>query len=179
MGREPTFFSTEEFMKTDEILQKVEVVVSPILQSLGFRLIEREIVNEAGWILRLYIDHRTPQETQVTINDCVDVTRALSDALDVEEIMAQRYSLEVSSPGIGRPLRYAEDFERFKGAQVRLKAKEKINGRENFKGILEGIQNNDVIVKIDDQCYQIPLSLLAKARIEPELNFGKQAKRKN
>ena len=166
-------------MNTDEILLKVEKAVSPTLQHLGFRLIEREMVNEAGWILRLYIDHLTPQAAAITINDCVDVTRALSDILDVEDVMTQRYSLEVSSPGLARPLRYAEDFERFKGNQVRLKAKEKINGRENFKGTLEGIQNNEVIVKIADEQYQIPLALLGKARLEPELDFGKQPKRKN
>ena len=167
-------------INTDEILQKVENVTEPILQSLGFRLVEREIVNESGWILRLYIDWADRSNVQaVTIENCVDVTRALSDALDVEEIMTQRYSLEVSSPGINRPLRYAEDFERFKGSQIRLKAKEKINGRENFKGLLEGIQNNEVIVKVDDAQYQIPLAKLGKARIEVDFDFGKQVKRKN
>jgi ribosome maturation factor RimP len=95
------------------------------------------------------------------------VSRALEGVLDVEDLIPYRYVLEVSSPGLNRPLRRKEDFVRFAGECVKIKTKEPIEGRSNYKGILNGMDGAEILVTVDGTPYRIPYDLLAKARIEP------------
>jgi ribosome maturation factor RimP len=102
----------------------------------------------------------------VTLEDCQKASRAVSAALDVEDIVPARYSLEVSSPGLDRPLKTAEDFTRFAGELARVKTSEPIGGRANYFGTLKGMDGNDILMNVDGINYRIPLDKLAKARIE-------------
>lgn len=149
-------------MDTRAILNKVEELAAPVIANLGYELIERELVMDAGrWTLRLYID----KEGGVTVDDCARVSRGVGDVIEVEGIVPMKYDLEVSSPGIDRPLRRRGDFEKFKGRQIRLKTLKQINGRGNYKGTLEGMDGDDIVIAVDGAAFKVPYSELAKAKI--------------
>ena len=141
-----------------------------LLVDMGMELVEIQFRREGhGWVLRLFID----KEGGITIEDCATVSREISAYLEVEDLISHAYHLEVSSPGINRPLRYRRDFERFRGAQIRLKTLEQIDGRANFKGTLEGLDGDDIVMVIDGSHYRVPFKALMKARVEPEDVFSK------
>jgi ribosome maturation factor RimP len=150
----------------DETLNKIEDCVSPILLNLGYTLIDREFLVEHGQlILRLYIDK---PEGGVTVNDCERASRAIEDMLDAENFIDSPYNLEVSSPGLDRPLKSARDFENHCGKMVRLKTSEPIEGRSNYKGRLEAVREGCVFVFIDGMVYRVPIDKISKARLVPE-----------
>lgn len=193
-------------MDYDRLLNQIEQLVTPVLDPLGFELIEREFIFEQGrWILRLYIDREAPPPVSglqarfagktgggegtsvtppsvsglqarsagetgggVTIDDCETASRALEGVLDVENLIPHRYSLEVSSPGLNRPLRRPKDFERFAGEKVDVKTKQALDGRHHFTGILKGINENQVVILEGDREWQIPLEEVKKARLKYE-----------
>lgn len=161
LGRLSPFFF--ENMDAQDILKRVEEVVSPVLDNLGYELVERELLHDAGrLVLRLYIDHGNG----VTIDDCERASRSIEDLLEVEEVVPAAYCLEVSSPGLNRPLRKKQDFERFKGNKIKLKTSEPIDGRGNFKGLLQGVDGDDILILIDGVQFRVPISLLLRARID-------------
>ena len=150
-------------MQIDDLLQKVETLVEPILTSMDYELVEREYVTEMGRnILRLYVDRK---EGQITIADCQKISRSVEATLDVEDLISGRYCLEVSSPGIERPLRKLKDFQRFAGKIIDLKLKNPIEGRHHFKGLLKGIQENQILIEDEKKEWLIPLDLLKKAKL--------------
>lgn len=143
-------------------LETIENFVRPVVESLGYRLVERELAVDAGrMILRIYID----KDGGVTLDDCSTVSRNLSAQLDVEDPIPGKYDLEVSSPGIERPLRYLEDFERFKGETITLRTHEPINGRQNYRGTLTQVDAQYIVMTIDGADFTIPFSALLKARV--------------
>lgn len=148
------------------LLEKIEGDVAPVLGDLGYDLVEREFVQEAGrWILRLYIER---PEGAITLDDCERASRSLEGVLNVEDRVPFRYTLEVSSPGFNRPLRRERDFERFKGAAIELKAKAPIQGRHYFRGILRGLEGKDIVIDDERGCWHVPLGLLKKAKIRQD-----------
>ena len=152
-------------MDNQAIIKKLEDLVTPVLENLGYELIEREFLNDSGrWIVRLYID----KEGGVTIDDCKRVSHGVESLIEVEEVIPVRYDLEVSSPGVNRPLRRRKDFERFSESPVRLKTLHPVNGRSNYKGILKGVDGDDILVLVDDVTHRIPLGELSRARLEQE-----------
>lgn len=155
-------------MDTAALLENVEKLLSPVVESLGMELVEREfLLDQGGWVLRLYIDR---PEKGVTIDDCETVSRAAAPVLDVEDPIPQKYVLEVSSPGIERPLRRPKDFEKFAGSFVKLDTKEKVEERHHFSGILKGLRDNRIVIQEGEREWIIPLELLKKAKIRsPEL----------
>ncbi len=162
-------------MDTQEILEKVEVLVAPVLANLGYDLIERELINESGrWVLRLFID----KNGGVTIDDCKQTSRSIEDLLEVEDVVPVRYNLEVSSPGIFRPLRRREDFTEFFGERASIRAKKALEDRRNFVGLLGGLEGDDVIIVVDGQRYRVPFAMIERARLEPEDIFNKGKKEK-
>jgi ribosome maturation factor RimP len=156
-------------MNREEVLEKLERICTPVLDQLGFRLIEWEYVNEQGrWIIRLFID----REGGVKIADCERASHALEDLIDVELDIKQGYSLEVSSPGINRPLRRPEDFSRFKGSTIKLSTNRPLNGRSNYRGVIEGVTGDTVDMVVDGMRFHIPLNVLKKARLVEEIQAG-------
>lgn len=162
-------------MDRDVMLQQVEELVTPVLQNLGYELVEREFAQEGGrTILRLYID----KPGGVTIDDCERASRGIEDVIEVEGLIPQAYRLELSSPGIDRPLRRRADFERFRGSTVRLKTAEPVAGRSNYKGTLEGIEGDDILMVVDGSRYRVPYAKLAKARLVPEDDAPRKRERR-
>lgn len=139
-------------------------VVEPVVIGLGYEVVEIEYLSEDGMnILRIYID----QDAGITADDCGKVSRQLSAVFDVEEPVRARYNLEVSSPGLDRPLRKASDFERFAGSKVKVKMAMPIGmeNRRNFTGILVGVKTDQAIVEVDGEKYELPIAAIEKARI--------------
>jgi ribosome maturation factor RimP len=153
-------------------LERVQHLVEPILRDMGVELVELEFKREGrDWFLRLFID----KEGGVTLDDCADVSREVEAVLDVEEVIETSYRLEVSSPGLDRPLKKPADYERFRGRLVRIKTFEKLDPdgrghlRKTFVGELLGLEAGVVRVRQTDQkggVVEIPLEGVAKANLE-------------
>jgi len=162
-------------MDSKVISNKAEGVVREVLKEAGLELVECEFVREeGGWILRVYID----KEGGVIVDDCTKASHMISGILDVEDIVPSRYSLEVSSPGLNRPLKKPADFERYKGQKIRLKTTEPLNGRGNFHGVLMGLKDSDVLVNVDGLEYAVPMDKISKARLIYEFPKKQAVKRR-
>lgn len=144
------------------IVDQVEQLIEASIETLGYELVGVEYIQGGpDAILRVYID----AEQGITIEDCERVSHQVSGILDVEEPVRSAYLLEVSSPGFDRPLFKARDFERFAGAEAKITMKLPINGRRNFKGVLEGFDEGNILIEVDGEVYELPLSKLGKARL--------------
>lgn len=150
-------------MKGVDIIPRLRELVEPILGEKGIELMDIEYRMDRGrWVVRFYID----KEGGVTLDDCSEVSGEVGAILDVKDIIPHSYDLEVSSPGLDRPLVKERDFLRHRGEKVRIKTKTAIDGRRNFSVILEDVKEGKVIVK-DDQgkSWEIPLAEIEKARL--------------
>lgn len=149
-------------VKGTALTHRVRAIVEPLCEAEGFELVHIEFQPEAGGrILRLYID----KPGGVTLDDCVNISRQVSDLLDISFESLGSYNLEVSSPGPERPLGKESDYNRFKGRKVKIKTSQPINGQKNFKGILSGISGGVVSVSVDGQTVVIPYNKISKARL--------------
>jgi ribosome maturation factor RimP len=151
----------------EESIERVRTLALRVLEFAGMELVHLEMKREpGGFIVRLYID----KEGGVTLDDCATVSRRLSVELDIEDPVPERYTLEVSSPGLDRPLVGDRDFERFAGRHIRLSTAEPIDGRRNFKGRLLGLRDGCVRLLLDEGVeVSIPRTRVAKARLEIEI----------
>ncbi|HQN18466.1 MAG TPA: ribosome maturation factor RimP [Syntrophobacteraceae bacterium] len=153
---------TEEGNKTKRVAEQVWQLVEPVVRSEGFELLELEYRCEShGWVLRLYID----QEDGITVEDCAQVSRIVSDLLDVSDPIINQYHLEVSSPGLNRPLRKWEQFQKVIGSVVDVRTSTAIADRRRFKGKLITADPEGITVDCEGVVYDIPLSLLERARL--------------
>lgn len=147
---------------TEGIITAIEAYAEPVLGDLGLELVKIQYRQEShGWVLRLFID----REDGVTIDDCATVSRAISTWLEVEDLIEQAYHLEVSSPGLERPLKTVEDFKRFAGRKARVKIKEPRGDQRVFTGILESVQENEIILIADGNPVHITFDEIARARL--------------
>jgi len=152
-------------VKFDKLLEEVRQVVEPILQSQGFELVDVEYRREPpGWVLRIYLD----REGGVTLDDCAEVSGEIGAVLEVKDLLSNRYVLEVSSPGLTRPLKKREDFNKFSNRLVKIKLFEPLEGQKNFKGTLLGLEGEKVRLEIGGRIYELPLQRIAKANLEIE-----------
>ena len=152
----------------------ISLLESPIWE-LGYEVVELEYHPQGrGGLLRIFID----REGGVTVDDCEKVSRQVSGVLDVEDPIPGAYTLEVSSPGLDRPLRKPADFARFVGAQARIDLSLPIEGRRRFSGTLKGCEAEEVSIEVDGVLHRLPLSNISKARLVPSLeNAPKHMKR--
>ncbi|MBI2353940.1 MAG: ribosome maturation factor RimP [Deltaproteobacteria bacterium] len=155
----------------DDICERVGAIVRPILESLRIELVDIEFKRGGREsVLRLFID----KDGGVTIDDCAEVSRELSLVLDVEDFIPGEYNLEVSSPGLDRPLKTQADYERYAGRMVKIRTYEPFpddagNKRKTFLGTLEGLADGVVRMKLaEGQGAAIPLDKIAKANLEFE-----------
>ena len=126
--------------------QKAEPLLTPIVESRGFELVDVEYVREAGcWYLRGYID----KPGGITVNDCEDVSRAFSDILDEKDFIEDSYIMEISSPGLDRPLKKEKDFKRSLGKLVEIRTYRPIEKQKEFCGILNAYDSNSVTIDED------------------------------
>lgn len=151
--------------KRDDIEKKTEDLLMPILNEFGFELWDVEYVKEgAEYYLRTYID----KEGGITIDDCVDVSRKLSDKLDEDDFIDGEYILEVSSPGLGRALKRDRDFEKSIGREIDIKLYKAVNKEKEFTGILKAYDKEKIIATIDDEDREYLRSDLASIKLHVE-----------
>ena len=133
--------------RREEYEQKAEAILTPIVESKGFELVDVEYVKEAGtWYLRGYID----KPGGITVNDCEDVSRAFSDILDEQDFIEDSYIMEISSPGLDRPLKKEKDFKRSLGEAVDIKLYRAIDRQKDFSGILTAYDVDTVTIRYED-----------------------------
>jgi ribosome maturation factor RimP len=146
-----------------EIIDRVNGVATSILFNEGMELVEIEYRREAkGWVLRLFID----KEGGVSINDCTRVSQEIGRSLDVEDFILTPYTLEVSSPGLTRPLKSEKDFIKYRNYLIKVKTFDPIGNRRRFKGKLLGISENRIEMEVDIGMIHIPLANVAMANLE-------------
>lgn len=153
--------------RKEEILERVRQIASPVASREGMELVDVELGGAGGrQTLRLFID----KAGGVSLEDCSAISRAISAALDVEDPIAGAYDLEVSSPGLDRPLRTPEHFDKFKGSKVRVKTFGPVpecENRKTFVGRLVGFTEGKVMVEVDGKVFQVPHAQVSKANVEP------------
>ena len=140
-------------------------LLGPVVAGLGYELWELEFAPRAGGgLLRLYID--SPEG--ISLDDCEQVSRAVSDTLDESDPIAGRYTLEVSSPGLDRVLRTRAHFERYAGEQVRLEMMRPIDGRKRFSGRVTEVSESDITLELDGGKVNLPIDDIHRARLVPD-----------
>lgn len=145
-----------------EIITRIIELAEPLCAAEGLELVHVEFQFEPGGkILRIYLD----KAGGLTLDDCVTISRQLSDILDVHLEIGEPYRLEVSSPGADRPLSRLSDFQRFKGETASIRTTLAIEGQKNFKGVLIGISDETVMLLANDKTINIPYDNIAKARL--------------
>ncbi len=148
-------------------MQNLTQLFEPVIQSMGYELVGIEFSGGGQHdTLRVYID----RETGVSIDDCATISHQISGILDVEEPIKQAYDLEISSPGVDRPLFNREDYVRYTGQMVKIRMAAALDGRRNFRGELQGVtQPGNLKISVDDKVYELPLSDIAKANLVGEI----------
>jgi ribosome maturation factor RimP len=140
-------------------------LLEPTITGLGYELVGIELLRHGrSSLLRLYID----QPSGITVDDCARVSHQVSGIMDVEEPLVGAYTLEVSSPGLERPLFYARDYLRFKGQRAVIRLGDPVEGRRNWTGMLAGFDQGAVLFDCSGQAYRFPLTAITKAHLAPE-----------
>lgn len=158
-------------MGNNEVIEKTEELVTPILNDMNLELVDVEFVNEGkNWFLRVYVD----KEGGVEIEECGQVSEQLSEKLDAEDPITFPYFLEVSSPGAERPLKTKRDFTKHTGHNVYVKLYEHIDGEKELEGTLKSFENDmatiEIKVKTRTKEMEIPYDKIAKARLAVSFN---------
>src|SRR3984957_18184996 len=150
-----------------DIVEQVRELAARVAGTYGLEIFDVQFRREAGgMVLRIRLDRPGPAATaedSVSVDDCARVSRDLSAVLDVEDVVAIAYTLEVSSPGLDRPLRHADDYRRFSGRRAKLVMREMSDGQPFFKGTLAGLDGPEVLIDSDDgQRHRVPLAVITR-----------------
>jgi ribosome maturation factor RimP len=146
--------------------KKVVGLVQPAINDMGYELLGVEYGDQGrGALLRIYIDH----DQGITLDDCVTVSRQVSALLDVEDLIAGHYDLEVSSPGLDRPLFNEEQLGRYISHQVKIVMAVPQLGRKRFTGELKNVSDGMIELEVDNEIYDLPFAEVASARLVPEI----------
>lgn len=138
--------------RREDYESRTEELLEPIVAEAGFELVDVEYVKEAGtWYLRAYID----KPGGITVDDCEVISRKFSDILDEKDYIEDSYIFEVSSPGLGRPLKKEKDFQRSLGEDVEIRTYRPIDGQKEFGGVLKAFDKNTVTIAYEEDAQQI------------------------
>ncbi len=149
-------------MSREETAAGLIEMIEPLVESKGYELVKLDYTARKHGLLHLIIDH----EKGITVDDCAIISRAVSELLDNQDPIAHAYSLEVSSPGLERPLTKKEHFSRFTGEKAKIKTVEEVNGSDKFAGTLVGVESDLVTLKGEDgKVVDIPFDLIKKANL--------------
>ena len=142
----------DKMSKREEYEARTEALLLPIMEEMHFELVDVEYVKEGStWYLRAYID----KEGGITVNDCEAVARRMNDLLDEEDFISDSYVFEVSSPGLGRPLKKEKDFARSIGKDVEIKLYKALNKEKEFVGVLTDYDKETITIELDDESIMV------------------------
>lgn len=145
----------------EESIVKIEKIVLPVLKEMELELVDIEYLQEGGyWYVRIYIEKL---DGDVSLDDCAKVSMAVED--DIDKLIDKKFFLEISSPGVERPLKREKDYMRFTGSKIKVSLKHKINEKKNFEGILSKFENDTVFLTTDDEELEIPFKEVRKANL--------------
>ena len=160
--------SEERFIKETGAAAAIAELSEPVLESLGFRLVQARILSGQGTIVEIMAER---PDGSMTIDDCRTVSLALSPVLDVHDPISGAYRLQISSPGIDRPLVRPSDFDQWSGFEARIELKEMIDGRRRFRGVIEGFDEGEVRIEVDlgkehgVKLLGLPIGLIDEAKL--------------
>lgn len=157
-----------------DVVEQVRAIATRVAASYGLDIFDVQFRREApGMVLRVRLDRpgsRGTADDSVTVDECAKVSRDLSAIFDVDDVVPGQYTLEVSSPGLDRPLTRAEDYRRFAGRRAKLVMREKVDGQGYFKGTLGGMEDGPVKVVLiegeDKRTHRVPLDVITRANLE-------------
>ena len=156
-------------------LPTIRTAAERVAASSGLELFDIQFRRESsGWVLRVILDRPDepgsgPRVEGVTLGDCQRVSRDLSAILDVEDVIDRKYTLEVTSPGLDRPLRHEADYQRFAGRLAKIVVARPVEGQSHFTGRLKGVEDGTVLVEVGrDKVTRIPLDLITRGRLDVE-----------
>ncbi len=160
------FFVCDPGLSMRKAPDNVIELLRTTIKAMGYELVGAELFRKGvgGLVLRVYID----QEKGIGLEDCSSVSHQISGVLDVEDPISEHYDLEVSSPGLDRPLFELAHFQRFSGEKARLKLSAPVQGRRKLEGVLAGVEEDEVLLEVEDQTYRLDLSEIDSARLLPE-----------
>ena len=150
--------------------ERIRQLVEPVIESEDMELIDVECLKmRSRWVVRIYMD----KETGITLDNCSEISNQVGDILDIHEVLPGSYTLEVSSPGLDRPLVRDKDFMKYRGCKVHVRVTEKLEGIRNFRGKLvdfcEEKGKKVLVIDITGKTYRIPRDMVVKANIEYEV----------
>jgi ribosome maturation factor RimP len=156
-----------------DVVDQVRAIAGRVAESFGLEIFDVQFRREApGMVLRVLIDRPgsgATAEESVSVEDCAHISRDLSAVLDVEDVVPGSYTLEVSSPGLDRPLTRANDYRRFAGRRAKLVLREAVDGQTFFKGTLGGVEEGHVLIDGEDhRTHRVPLAMITRANLEVE-----------
>jgi len=159
--------SDARFIGETGLAAQIAAIAEPVLADLGFRLVRVVLSGRNGSTVQIMAER--PDGT-ISVEDCAEISRRLSPVLDVHDPIKGQYTLEVSSPGIDRPLVRPSDFDAWAGYEAKIELKEPISGRKRFRGVLEGVEGDEVRIEVEldqlgRQVLGLPIGLIGEARL--------------
>jgi len=153
---------TNDLIASAAIDRRLAEIVTPVIEDLGFELVRIRLMSGKSTTLQIMADK---PEGGIEVDDCAAISTAVSATLDVEDPILDAYTLEVSSPGIDRPLTRLKDFDTWQGYEAKLETDELIDGRRRFKGVLAGIEGDEVLIEIEEGTIGLKFDWLSDAKL--------------
>lgn len=142
--------------------RRMAEIITPVIEDMGYELVRVRLMSGKSTMLQIMADK---PEGGIEVDDCAEISNAVSAVLDVEDPIADEYTLEVSSPGIDRPLTRLKDFDTFEGYEAKLETAELIDGRKRFKGELAGTEGDEVLITIEEGTIGLKFDWLVEAKL--------------
>ncbi|MDT8326105.1 MAG: ribosome maturation factor RimP [Roseovarius sp.] len=153
---------TNDLIAKAAIDRRMAEIITPVIEDLGYELVRVRLMSGKTHTLQIMAER---PEGGIEVDDCGKISTAISAVLDVEDPITDPYTLEVSSPGIDRPLTRLKDFETFEGYEAKIETSELIEGRKRFKGILAGVENNEVLINVEEGTIGLEFEWLSDAKL--------------
>jgi len=153
---------TNDLIAKAAIDRRMAEIITPVIEDMGYELVRVRLMSGKESTLQIMADR---PEGGIEVDDCAKISQAVSAVLDVEDPILEAYTLEVSSPGIDRPLTRLKDFEMFEGYEAKIETTELIDGRRRFKGELAGVEGEDVLINVDEGTIGLQFDWLSDAKL--------------
>lgn len=146
-----------------DVTTRIEQIIAPSVEGMGYEVVRVQLTGSERPVLQIMAERA--DRAAMTVEDCADISRALSALLDVEDPIAGAYTLEVSSPGIDRPLTRPQDYVRFAGFEAKVETRASVDGRKRWRGVLRGLEDGCVVLEHEQGVSRLPLDGVQKARL--------------